>query len=46
MPNSLLDQSLKETDKSKVDTADLDGMLDDADLNDAKHSFWERYKMR
>jgi hypothetical protein len=26
--------SLKEKDKSEVDTADLDGMLDDADLNE------------
>ena len=38
--------SLRESDKSKVDTADLDDMLDDVQLNDAKHSFWRRYKMR
>jgi hypothetical protein len=37
---------LRETDKSKVDTADLDDMLDDAQLNDAKQSFWRRYKTR
>ena len=37
---------LRETDKSKVDTADLDDMLDDSQLNDAKQSFWKRYKAR
>jgi hypothetical protein len=38
--------SMRETDKSKVDTTDLDDMLDDAELNDAKQTFWRRYKMR
>ena len=37
---------LRETDKSKVDTADLDDMLDDSQLNDAKQSFWKRYRTR
>ena len=35
-----------ESDRAKVDIADLDDMLDDTQLNDAKHTFWRRYKMR
>ena len=38
--------TLREADRNKVDTADLDDMLDDTQLNDVKQSFWRRYKVR
>ena len=34
--------SLRESNKSKIDAADLDDMLDGVQLNDAEQSFWSR----
>ena len=38
--------SVRESCKSRVDTADLDDMLDDEVLVDAKNAFWRRHKLR
>ena len=38
--------TVREADRSKVETADLDDMLDDSQLNDVKQAFWRRYKVR
>ena len=38
--------SQAEQDRSKVPTADLDAMLGDSELRDAKLTFWRRYKTR
>ena len=38
--------SVRESCKSRVDAADLDDMLDDEVLVDAKKSFWKRHKLR
>ena len=35
-----------EQDRSKVQTSDLDSLLDDAELRTAKQAFWIRYKVR
>ena len=38
--------ALREADRSRVDTADLDELLDEAALRDVKTDFWRRYKLR
>ena len=38
--------SQAEQDRSKIPTADLDAMLGDSELRDAKLAFWRRYKTR
>ena len=38
--------TIRETDKSRNDTADLDDLLDEASLRDVKTEFWKRYKLR
>lgn len=35
-----------EQDRSKVSSTDLDSMLDEGELRNAKQTFWRRYKMR
>ena len=38
--------SVRESCKSRLDEADLDDMLDDKELVDAKNAFWRRHKLR
>ena len=38
--------SLRESDRSRVDTADLDDLLDENTLHDTKRAFWARYKLK
>ena len=38
--------TLREADRTRSDTADLDDMLDEVSLRDAKAEFWKRYKLR
>ena len=38
--------TLREADRTRSDTADLDDMLDEVSLRDVKAEFWKRYKLR
>ena len=38
--------SVRESCKSRIDEADLDDMLDDKALVDAKNAFWKRHKLK
>ena len=38
--------TLREADRTRSDTADLDDMLDEVSLRDVKTEFWKRYKLR
>ena len=35
-----------EQDRSKVALADLDSLLEESELRDAKQAFWRRYRLR